>query len=239
MTVNLEWDIKKNDKLNSKFFTDNKLNKKSRVAMLKTIKHFLEYIKFPNTVKINDVIFTGSLANYNYNESSDIDLHIMIDYEDISDEKEYLKTLFLKVKNLYQDNFDITIHGFPVEIFIEDNSERENKPWKSSYSLFKDQWINQPSNKEVKINKENIINKTKDLIIKINKNIKEKNVESLEKLLDTIKLERSESLEKEKSEYASDNLVFKLLRNSGTLEKASEFIESQKAKELSVDEQKN
>lgn len=236
MKVNLKWDIKFNEKLNSKFFSDKKLKPKSRYAMLKTIKHFLEFSKFPPSVNIKDVIFTGSLTNYNYNESSDVDLHIIIDYNDISDETEYIKYLFLKLKNIYADSFDITIHGYPIEIFIEDYRDRVDDTWKSSYSIVDDKWINGPQKSDVEIDKEVILTKAKKHISKIRSLINDSKIDELEKYLNSIKVDRSDSLQKEKSDYAENNLVFKLLRNSGVLEKITEFIKKHKSKELSIKE---
>ena len=43
---------------------------------------------------IHDVVLTGSLANYNWSEFSDVDLHIIIDYEDSNHNIDLLKEFF-------------------------------------------------------------------------------------------------------------------------------------------------
>ena len=45
------------------------------------------YIKFQSDVT-EDIIITGSSANFNYNPTSDIDLHILLDFKKVNcDEK--------------------------------------------------------------------------------------------------------------------------------------------------------
>ena len=45
-------------------------------------------------VKIHDIILTGSLANYNWTDYSDIDLHIMIDYNEVDENLDLVKDYF-------------------------------------------------------------------------------------------------------------------------------------------------
>ena len=56
-------------------------------------------------IKVLDIRMVGSLCNYNYNASSDLDLHITVDYSKISNNKdfvfEFCKTLR---KNWSQNN---------------------------------------------------------------------------------------------------------------------------------------
>ena len=60
--------------------TDDKTMKPEiRKALLKNADAF---IKFSNLEEFNfvDIILTGSMANYNYNEYSDLDIHILMDF---------------------------------------------------------------------------------------------------------------------------------------------------------------
>ena len=45
---------------------------------------FIESIQVPHEI-ISDIIITGSLANYNWTEYSDIDLHILLNFEDVDE----------------------------------------------------------------------------------------------------------------------------------------------------------
>ena len=51
-------------------------------------------------VKVKDIIFTGSLANYNWSNFSDIDLHIVIDYTDVNKDAELVRKYFNSIKRL-------------------------------------------------------------------------------------------------------------------------------------------
>ncbi len=60
-------------------------------------------------VDIDDIILTGSLANYNWSKFSDVDIHILVDYEDVDDNVELVREYFMSKKNLWNDKHDITI----------------------------------------------------------------------------------------------------------------------------------
>ena len=50
---------------------------------------------------IHDIVLTGSLANYNWSEFSDVDLHILYDLQESGDKKELLIELFKLKKTLF------------------------------------------------------------------------------------------------------------------------------------------
>ena len=59
---------------------------------------------------------TGSLANYNWSKFSDIDLHIIVNYEDIDDNSELVKDYVTAKRIVWNDTHDIKIYGFEVEV---------------------------------------------------------------------------------------------------------------------------
>lgn len=63
--------------LNREFWTpENKLTPSIRKALLRIAKEFYDGIELEHKPKIKDIVFTGSLANYNYSDYSDVDLHL-------------------------------------------------------------------------------------------------------------------------------------------------------------------
>ena len=68
--------LKINNELNPVVFKGNKLNSKIRIQLLKLAQDFFESLEVPNNAKLKDVLFVGSLANYNWSKFSDIDLLI-------------------------------------------------------------------------------------------------------------------------------------------------------------------
>jgi len=180
---------------------------------------------------IKDIFFTGSLANYNWTNHSDVDVHVLFD---APEEDEFLSEYIFAKKEVWSDKHNITIYGFPVELFAK-NVEDEHGS-KAIYSLMQNKWIKKPSKKNVNIDSESIQIKTADLMNKIDDVDKisddEKRFDAADKLKDKIKKMRQASLESG-GEYSTENLVFKTLRNNGYLDKLSDI------KIISFDKQKS
>lgn len=56
---------------------DTKMKPKVRRALLKIAQAFVDSLG--DDIKVDDIILTGSLANYNWSKFSDFDLHVVID----------------------------------------------------------------------------------------------------------------------------------------------------------------
>ena len=71
--------VEKHNTLNSKLFTKEELLKdRVRDKMLEIVDEFLTNLKEQEIeIKIDDILFIGSNASYNYTKDSDIDLHIL------------------------------------------------------------------------------------------------------------------------------------------------------------------
>lgn len=188
----------------------------------KIAENFLESLEFK--VKVKDIILTGSLANYNWNDLSDIDLHIVIDFDDLPDNlEETFKDYFDSKKNVWNENHDINIFGHQVELYIQDI----NEPHHSSgvYSILNSEWIVKPE----KLSNDNvdydfITKKACEFIDKID-SVKslyksgeyEKAIQKADKIKDKLKSFRKSGLSSE-GEMSNENLVFKSLRNEGFLD---------------------
>jgi predicted nucleotidyltransferase len=75
-------------------------------------------------VPVLDVQLTGSLANYNYTEYSDLDTHIIIDFKQINDDEELVKKALDGARFVWNQRHDIVIKGHDVELYIQDESEQ-------------------------------------------------------------------------------------------------------------------
>ena len=66
---------------------------------------FIEYLGI-DWAEPSDVIMTGSLANYNWDEKySDIDLHVVVNYSDIDERTDFVDNYFYSQKrNFYRKN---------------------------------------------------------------------------------------------------------------------------------------
>jgi hypothetical protein len=67
-----------------------KMKKEIRERLLEISDDFIE--SFGVEFFIHDIILTGSLSNYNWSEFSDVDLHILIDMNEINDGSEILQS---------------------------------------------------------------------------------------------------------------------------------------------------
>ena len=114
-----------------------------RISLLDIVEDYNNFVNVD--MEIEDVILTGSLSNFNWSEFSDVDLHILMDFEDKEDSllKKYLDSRRI----IWNSLRNITIKDFEVEIYVQDTEE----PHFASgvYSVMYDEWIVEPKQEEV------------------------------------------------------------------------------------------
>jgi len=224
--------------LNRQFWTpENTLNPTIRKALLKIAKEFYNSIELENKPKIKDIVFTGSLANYNYSDYSDIDLHLLFDF---GKDKELLSQFFLLAKSKWNDKHDITIKGYDVEVYAED----EKSPHVSTglYSVMKDTWIKEPKKEtpvfdelDVKTKVNYFLGMVKQLFQQYQEGKLEGLDTKIEKLRDKLSKFRQSGLQLG-GEFSVENITFKLLRRAGYMDKLAKLQDTVKDKQLSVAE---
>jgi hypothetical protein len=189
--------------------------------------------------QIEDVIMTGSLANYNWDENhSDVDLHILVDFEDINDDTELVKEFFNAVKDRWnKTHTGIRIYGYPVEVYVQDVNEKHTST--GVYSVLYDEWIVEPAIEKLKgdVDEDDVQTAVADFMNEIDDleetllltldGIGDKNLETIyddaEALHDRIKDTRKSSLGSSTTEISTGNLIFKSLRRNGYLEKLNDI----------------
>ena len=77
------------NELNPLFWDGDELKPEVRKILLMNAKRFIEFCDLDN-YKFTDIVLTGSIANYNYNENSDVDIHIIMDYNQINSDKDFV-----------------------------------------------------------------------------------------------------------------------------------------------------
>ena len=211
------------DSLNPKLWDNFEINGEVREDLLKIAQDFYESTELKADVK--DIILTGSLANYNWSEKySDYDLHILIDFNDINQDVELVKKYADSVKNIWNKNHDIKIKGYEVEVYIQDISEEHTSS--GVFSLLNNKWNVKPEKIEFTPNEDMISEKGKSVMMLVDDLEKEVDedkydafVEKVQKVWDKVKNYRKSGLESEGGELSIGNLVFKLLRRNGYIEK--------------------
>ena len=177
-----------------------------------------EFYVFLNvTVPIVDVIFTGSLSNYNYSDMSDIDLHVILDFEKIDENQELVREFLGAKKTVWNEKHNIQIKGHEVELYAQDKDEVHHST--GVYSILYDKWTVRPSKGTKSVNYGAVKIKSRSLMDEIDNVLKSPNrMPKIEKMKEKIKKMRQCGLE-ESGEYSVENLAFKILRRNGYMEK--------------------
>jgi hypothetical protein len=209
--------------LNPKIWTpEGKLKPEIRQQLLKIADDFLESLEIP-WVDSHDVTFTGSLANYNWSEYSDVDLHVLINRSQVADKPELVDEYLAAKKSIWNDEHDIRIYGYEVECYAQDINEEHTSS--GVYSVEDDKWLVKPSKEKPQIDKKmvkrkasQIMSKMDDIIELNNKGQHEEVLREYEKLWEKVKTMRQSGLDRA-GEFSYENIVFKVLRRTGYIEK--------------------
>ena len=186
-------------------------------------------------VSVEDVIFTGSLANFNYTEFSDIDLHILIDYRKINDDYDLVKNHMSAKKTIWNDKYDIKIKGFEVELYAQDVSEAHHST--GVFSVIRNEWVKSPEIQSPKIDFHLVMKKSQDMMSYIDKVLESPKRESaIERLKEKIRNMRQAGLSRE-GEFSIENLVFKVLRNTGYIQRIYNTAVSDYSDRLSIEQE--
>ena len=228
------------DSLNSKIWEnpqtpkESEMKPKVRKALEKISEEFIDYLG--DDVFVQDVILTGSLANFNWSEFSDFDLHIIIDFKEYGKNKDLYKELFDLKKFVFNTNHDIKIFGYDVELYAQDEDEAHFAS--GVFSIMENKWLKIPKKEKFDLDQKVLSDKIKSWTQKIEKAIESSSQtddrEIIEKVKDKLKDYRKSGLEKD-GELSYENLVFKFLRRSGHIERLFDMKNKVIDKELSIE----
>jgi hypothetical protein len=149
--------------LNSIFWKDQKFNPETRTKLLQIATDFYTDLKVE--APIIDIHLTGSLANFNWTEHSDLDVHVILDFTIIGDDVELVKKAVDGLRFIWNLRHPVKIQGFDVELYAQDKDE----PHVASglYSLMKDEWITIPEPSNPKIDEKDVYRKVEAFITEI------------------------------------------------------------------------
>jgi len=219
--------FKLKDTLNPEIWNDFELNPKVRKKLIKIAHDFIKNLDLPKPIVIKDIIFTGSLANYNWSKFSDIDLHVIIDFKQLESDPTLTKDYFNAKKSQWNQEHDITIFDYPVELYVQDVADKLVAT--AVYSVQNDKWLKKPIRQNFKLDKQIIKTKAEQFISQL-KDIrdaykKEKYnivVKKVKSIKDKIKQMRKAGLESG-GEFSNENLVFKVLRRTTFMDVLDSF----------------
>lgn len=225
-----ELTVQFHNQLNPALWADNKMRPEVREKLLKIAENFKQFLGV-DMDNLHDITVSGSNAAFNYNDGSDIDLHLVTNIPKLDKDDVYRK-LFDAQKYQYNATHDYKIRGYDVELYVQD----ADQPHYSSgiYSIQNDEWIVEPKPSQTGYDPAATADKYQHLKQLFELALKSENLKLAEKLKATMKKYRAAGL-KETGEFGPENLAFKALRSNGYIEKLFNLIASLQDKELSLE----
>ena len=218
------------DQLNPKLFHGQQLRPDVDEQLKVIAQDFLSELGVKD-LDVKDITISGSNAAFSYTPNSDLDLHILVDLSQYSDDAVY-QELFHAKKNLYNESHDITINGIPVELYVQDASE----PVVSlgEYSILKNKWIRIPSKRRSNLDQTATKQKYEKLAKIAEYALHSKDLSKVKNVLDTIKRYRQAGLDVG-GEFGPENLAFKMLRSQGVITKLYDLRDKLHSQRLSIE----
>jgi len=217
------------DTLNPKLWENNKLITEVRYKLMAIAMHFAKFLNVPK-LNLRDITISGSNAAYGYAESSDLDLHLVVDMPVGQSE---LGELYTAKKNEYNFTHDIKIKGIDVELYVQDVQQ----PHRSAgiYSVLNDRWLSKPKHQPPTIRDADVTKKARNYSSRINQAMRSNDLNTCKETMSEIRRLRQAGLE-QGGEYSVENLAFKLLRARGKIDKFRRYINKLQSAELSLGE---
>lgn len=211
------------NELNPKIWDENqKMKPEVRKNLLKIADDYFESLEIPG-VDIEDVTMTGSLANYNWSKYSDVDLHIVVDYKDIPVDESLVQDFLKSKSSAWNKEHDVTIYGYDVELYVQDINEPHHST--GVYSILNNEWNIKPEKKKISFDDKSVKDKSNMLMDRIEDLYDElingdyqTAIKGVEKLTEKIKKMRQSGLDSG-GEFSVENIVFKVLRRNGMLDR--------------------
>lgn len=215
------------DELNPVLWSNNKLRPDIKEKIMELVTEFNSTLDIPLTIL--DINIVGSNASYNYTDKSDVDVHIVTNFEEYGYPKEFIEAAMNSFKTNFNNKYDVNYGGYNVEIYVEDVRSSPNS--NGIYSVVRDEWIKEPTKLQpIDIDLEPEYSLFVD---RINQILYDGTEEDIVRVIDDLYLLRRNSLVLD-GEFGKGNLIFKTIRNDGLLDDLKERRVELASKELSI-----
>ena len=218
------------DTLNPKLWANDRLIAEVRYKMMAIAMHFSKFLNVPK-LNLRDITISGSNAAYGYADSSDLDIHLVVD---MPLDKPELAELYSSKKNEYNFTHDIKIKDIDVELYVQDVQQVHRSA--GIYSILNDKWISKPKHQPPTIRDKDVTSKARNYASRINQAMRTNDLNKAKETMAEIRRLRQAGLELG-GEYSVENLAFKLLRARGKLDKFRRHINKLQSASLSLGEQ--
>ena len=210
-SFNLADAVKFNDQLNPRIWQGQKMRPEVREKLLEIAADFKESLGLSD-LDVEDITVSGSNAGFTYTPHSDIDLHLVVRMPEQCDE--VYQELFNAKKYQYNDEHDIKIGGYDVELYVQPADQTHVSA--GVYSLKNNDWIHIPRKIAATTDDAGVKDKYDLVKAAIDSALKSKDINRMRKVWDKIKEMRKAGLAKN-GELGPENLAFKMLRTQGDI----------------------
>ena len=208
------------------------LDPKARINLLRMAYDFYEKTNLP--APIMDVYLMGSISNYNWTTDSDIDVHVIIDYNKLQMPKETGNKTVKTAGAQWNQEHNILVKRHKVEMNLQNASEP--KPYVTGiYSLVNDQWVRKPTKVMPQLDRGIIKMQYKSMKAYIDNALQSGNREQMKGAKKYLDAYRQYGLDTY-GELSYENIIFKILRARGIIKQLKDSITAVYDKEMSVDE---
>jgi hypothetical protein len=233
-SYNLGDAVKFNARLNPKIWAaDETMLPEVRDRLLEIAQDFREFLGITD-LQLKDITVSGSNAAYTYTPHSDIDLHLVVDLPE-ADASEVYRELFDAKKYQYNEQHNIKIGGYDVELYVQD----ANKPHHSQgiYSVANNEWTDVPKRRKPTVDDISTRSKYEDLSQRIDSAIASNDYDVMTAMTAKIRDMRQAGLDQH-GEFGPENLAFKMLRTQGKIKELYDARNAAKDQLLSLDERR-
>ena len=230
-TFNLADAVRFHDQLNPRLWGKNEhLLPRVREKLLEIAEDFKEFLGVAD-VEVKDITLSGSNAAYTYTPNSDIDLHLVVDIPELNDD--VYRELFNAKKYQYNDEHNIRIGGYDVELYVQPSDDKHVSS--GIYSVLNNKWLQVPKPRKADVDDISVRSKYEDIGNRVESALKDRNITTMKSLWQKIKDMRTSGLATN-GEFGPENLAFKLLRTHGLIEKLKLAINAEHDRQLSLRE---
>jgi len=215
--------------LNQKLFTDDKLKPEVRDRIKEIVDAFVDGLAIKP--KVLDIQLVGSNVSYNYTPYSDLDVHIVTNFETICPDVSIVQALYNAEKAQFNKNHDITLKGINVELYVEDVGAGTAS--NGVYSVLEDDWIKYPQ-KLGSVPEYDLSREVSIWSEKIKNALENGTKDEVSDLIDRLYMVRKNSILVD-GEYGRGNQLFKEIRNIGLLDELKEKSHELLSHELSLE----
>lgn len=228
--------VELHDCLNIKIWDEeNNLRPIVRDRLLQITKQYAEDSEVLNYNDILDAEIVGSNASYNYTSQSDLDLHLVVNMENLSCDPALFQLACNAEKINFNKYYDIKVKGIDVELYVED--VKSCTASNGIYSVFKDEWIKFPAKIEVPSFEDDAGYNTllSEYKTKAEALLEpDTSAEDIDNYINSLYTLRRSGIMTD-GEFSQGNFIFKEIRNLGLLDALKDMLKDIRSKELSVE----